>query len=125
MISWLRRRKPLGQQGEDAAASYLRKAGFHIIERNVKIGRYELDIVAEEGDMIAFVEVKTRRSDAISPEVNVDATKRRHICRAARSYAEKRFDGQRYYRFDVVTVVLPERGKPDVTLIRDAFPDQR
>ena len=53
-----RRRK--GDMGEDAAAKFLRRAGYKILDRNVTFGKLELDIVALDGDMTVFCEVKTR-----------------------------------------------------------------
>lgn len=123
---WFRRKpKTLGQTGEDLAAQALRRAGYRILDRNVKLGRYEVDIIASEGDTTAFVEVKTRRtSDPIPPEENVGYQKRRHIRAAARTYISREDDPERYYRFDIVSVVVPEQGKPEITIFRDAFRDE-
>ena len=113
----------LGQQGERIAAESLREIGYVILERNVKLGRYEIDIIAQEGDTIAFVEVKTRRDDSfLQPEVNVHRTKRRHLLNAARLYIARNRSENSYYRFDIVSVVLPENEAPRVRLIRNAFP---
>jgi Holliday junction resolvase-like predicted endonuclease len=71
------------------------------------------------------VEVKTRQSDRFAdPEVNVDAGKRRRIRRAARIYIARRNDPELFYRFDIVSVLLPDQGAPHVTVFRDAFRDQ-
>jgi len=51
-----------GRIGETIAAGYLRLIGYRIIERNLRIGRNEIDIVAFDGDCLVFVEVKTRRN---------------------------------------------------------------
>lgn len=118
------RRKPatLGALGERAAAKALRCAGFKILARNARLGRYEIDVIAREGSTTAFVEVKTRRTDdPVRPEDNVGPAKRRHIQTAARIYADRENDPEMYYRFDIVSVVLPEQGKPQVTILRDAF----
>ncbi|MBI4559200.1 MAG: YraN family protein [Candidatus Hydrogenedentes bacterium] len=116
---------PLGRRGEDLAAAYLRRAGYRILKRNVRLGRYEVDIIAQEKDTVAFVEVKTRRSDSIAaPEENVSATKKLHLRKAAHHYLTRNNDGRLYYRFDVVAVLLPDGGKPTVTLYRDAFRDE-
>ena len=56
-----------GRIGEAIAAEYLRLIGYGIIERNLRIGRNEIDIIASDGDCIVFVEVKTRRSDRFGP----------------------------------------------------------
>lgn len=114
--------KPLGQQGEDLAAKALKREGYTILDRNVHLGRYELDIIAREGDTVAFVEVKTRRRDDIaSPEENITSKKRLHISRAANIYMSHADEPETYYRFDVVSVLIPERGKRSVTIFRDAF----
>jgi len=120
-----RKRRTLGQRGETLAARHLRRLGFRILERNARVGRYELDIIARERDTIAFVEVKTRRTDAaVSPEDNVGPEKRQHIRRAARRYIADHDDPNMYYRFDIVSVVVPEQGKPSLTLYRNAFLDE-
>jgi len=115
----------LGSHGERIAARTLRRAGYRILARNARIGPFEIDIIAEDGDTTAFVEVKTRRSASFAePEANVTRDKQRRICSAARRYIAARNDPARYYRFDVVAVVLPERGRPEVTIFRDAFQDE-
>lgn len=124
-MRWFSRPRTLGARGEDAAAKFLKRNGFKILARNARLSRYEIDIIAREGDTIAFVEVKTRASDAVAaPEVNVDARKRNHIRRAAHVYIAEHGDDETYYRFDIASVVLPEGGTPDVTLYRNAFPDE-
>ena len=115
----------LAEKGERFAARHLQRRGFVILERNVRLGRYEIDIIAQDKDTIAFVEVKTRRDTTLAaPEENVTAEKRRHIRRAAHHYIERRDDPGQYYRFDIVAVTIPEEGKPSATLFRDAFPDE-
>lgn len=119
---WKRTKRTLGQRGEDAAVKALRRAGYRILQRNVVYGRNEIDILAREGDTIAFIEVKTRRETGVfQPEDNVTPDKERRIIRAADYYLAKHQDPETYYRFDVVTVVLPDDGKPAVTIMRDAF----
>lgn len=121
MFPW-RKAKPLGQQGEDLAARALKRAGYTLLERNAHLGRYEIDIIAREGDTVAFVEVKTRRLDDIaSPEANVTSAKQLHLSRAAKIYISRMDDAETYYRFDVMSVLIPEEGKPSVTIFRDAF----
>ena len=118
----LRRRRPLGPAGEDLAAKALRRAGYTILERNARLGKYEIDIIARDGDTTAFVEVKTRRDDSVvPPEDCVGGMKRKHIRKAARLYISRHDEPEMYYRFDVVSVVTPESGKPVVTIHRDAF----
>lgn len=122
-FSW-RKAKPLGQEGEDLAAKALKHDGYTILERNAYLGRYEIDIIAREGDTVAFVEVKTRRrEDIASPEANITSVKQSHLLRAARIYTSRAEDSEAYYRFDVVSILLPEKGRPRITIFRDAFRD--
>lgn len=121
---WWRRKppKPLGQRGEDAAARYLKRQGYRILERNRYLGRNEIDIIAREGDTVAFVEVRTRATlDGVPPEDTVGPAKQRQIRRAAKRYIDQYGDESLYYRFDIVSVILPDGGKPEITLYRDAF----
>lgn len=126
MIGWFLRRAPeLGRRGERLASRYLRRAGYTILGRNVRLGRYEIDIIAQQGDTIAFVEVKARRPSPIAePEDNVTFTKRRHLRRAAGQYMDQRNNPREYYRFDIISVVIPETGKARVTHFPNAFPDE-
>lgn len=118
----LRKPKPLGAAGEDLAARALRRAGYKILERNARLGKFEIDIIARDGDTTAFVEVKTRRDDSVvTPQDCVGGVKQRHIRKAARLYISRHDDPEMYYRFDIVSIVAPESGKPSVTIHRDAF----
>lgn len=117
--------KTLGEQGERVAVKALRREGYSILARNAHFGRYEVDIIAREGDTLVFVEVKTRREeDTAAPEDNITPTKQEHLRRAARLYLSRERHDLPYVRFDVVSVVLPERGTPEVTLFRDAFQER-
>jgi len=124
-LKWFHKKLTLGQRGENAAARALHRAGYTILQRNVRLGAYEIDIIAREGDTTAFVEVKTRcTADPVPPEENVGHTKRRHIRTAARAYMAKEDDPSMYYRYDIVSVIMPDQGKPEVTIFRDAFRDE-
>jgi len=109
----------LGATGEQLAVAYLERHGFDIVATNVHlpIGRSrrnqiinaEIDIIAYEADTLCFVEVKTRRSDWFAaPEANVDLRKQRQITRAARRYRRLLNLRATAYRYDVVTVILPD-----------------
>ena len=123
-VTWLigraaRRRRArggLGERGEAVAEAYLRRAGLHILARNWRCPRGEIDLVARERDVLVFVEVKTRRTDD-RPEDAVDRRKRTRLRRAADAYLRRHpvgRDGVVGWRFDVVAVVLPEDGAPTV-----------
>lgn len=121
---WWRPRQPrqFWQRGEDAAADFLRRRGLKILERNVRLGRNEVDIIARDGDTVVFVEVRTRMTeDAVRPEETVGPVKQKHLRAAARWYLARHQQAETYYRFDVVAIILPEAGKPEISYFPDAF----
>lgn len=110
----------LGRTGEELAAAYLCQLGFRIVaanfvvpagrNRNDAVVNLEIDLVAYEGPVLCFVEVKTRASDWFAlPTANVDLRKQRQITRAARVYRRMFGLEAEPYRFDVVSIVLPPR----------------
>ena len=120
----------LGKLGEAYAAAYLEQLGYRLVAANftLPVGRNlrgvvvnaEIDIVAYEGETLCFVEVKTRASDWFAPpQVNVDLRKRRQVARAARAYRRMFELNDQPYRYDVVTVVLPQDSTPQIELIRN------
>lgn len=111
-----------GQQGELAAARFLRKNGYRILMRNYQTRGGEIDIVARFGDVLVFVEVKTRRTDAFAqPFQQVDGHKQHRMTRAARSYLAHYKDRVPPARFDVISIVWPEGVKPRFEHIKNAF----
>ncbi|HID55979.1 TPA: YraN family protein, partial [Candidatus Poribacteria bacterium] len=54
-------KKEIGLLGEEIAADFLRRKGYRLLERNIRIGRGEIDLVALDGETLVFVEVKTRK----------------------------------------------------------------
>ncbi len=110
-----------GKRGEDLAAASLEKAGYRILERNYRCRFGEIDIVAEEGDVLAFVEVKCRRSESFGdPREAVGPPKQRKISMISLHYLAERHLEHRAARFDVVAVKLSPAGC-SVELIRNAF----
>lgn len=119
-------RKQLGNQGEQSAADFLVKSGFRIIERNFSCPAGEIDLIAQQGRAIIFVEVKTRRSDAAAaPENSITAGKRERMERAARWWLAKRGQPDAVYRFDAVSVTQPEGEAARIRHIVDAFRPRR
>ena len=77
----------IGARGEDIATEWLRERGYYIVERNWRVGRYEMDIIAEHYDTLHFVEVKTRRKGGWqSAYDSIDEQKTRSLRRAAMAY---------------------------------------
>ena len=105
------------------AAGFLRRLGYRILERNLRIGRNEADIVAVDPDAetIVIVEVKTRRGRYLAPEVNVDHRKRRRLRRLALCLSERRGYADRPFRFDVISIVETPGGAPEIEHFENAF----
>ena len=110
----------LGTLGEEMAAKHLHDKGFTILATNWRFGKDEIDIIAEKGDFLVIVEVKTRRSAGFGePEVFVNKTKQRFLVRAAQAYLEKN-EVDKETRFDVISIVLNNTTR-NINHIEDAF----
>ena len=120
-----RRKDILGRRGENEAARALAAAGYRILERNWRAktpGGGELDIVALDGDVLVFVEVKTRTSEEEGhPFEAITSSKRRRIARAAQAYMAENEVEERDCRFDVVGVMPNPDGTLECEILRDAF----
>jgi putative endonuclease len=107
----------VGQRSEDRATAALVKAGYRIVERNVRFKMGELDAVAYQGETMVFVEVRSRADDRFGGALHaVPASKQRQVARVAAAYLELRRPRFRDCRFDVVAIT-----GPDIVIIRDAF----
>ena len=114
-------RMKCGKSGEDLASRFLVKNGFTILARNYRFERAEIDIIAEEGEDLVFIEVKTRRSNAYgTPEEAVTEEKQEQIRSAAEGYLVQHDIDDRPCRFDVVAIELKE-GTTEIRHVRDAF----
>lgn len=103
------RKASTGERGERQAAGYLQGKGYKIIARNWRNPqdrRDELDLVCSDGDVLVFVEVKTRAAEAlVSGFYAVDKRKKTVVLRAAKAYLRKLPEPRpQTYRFDVVEV---------------------
>lgn len=101
------RNKLLGKIGEDIAAKYLKSQGLRIIQRNFSKRYTELDIVACEGNVLVFVEVKTRIGQRFGlPEESITSWKIRSLVRSAQYYNLLHPQNTRSMRIDVVSIIL-------------------
>lgn len=115
--------KLLGAFGEDMACSYLEQRGYKLLERNFSCKAGELDIIAMEGDTIAFVEVKCRTGvDFGNPSEAVSFYKQSRMVKAALFFMSKHKLFDYMCRFDVIEV-LTEGTKENtrINLIKNAF----
>ena len=79
-------RHVVGKAGEEAAVQFLRQHGYRILERNYRCRFGEIDLIARDGPMLAFVEVKTRRSQKYGPPAAaVTFQKQRHLIKASQA----------------------------------------
>lgn len=114
-------RDALGQRGENVAARYLRDQGYKILERNFRCEVGEVDIIARDGRILVFAEVKTRAYDDPTPEDQVNQVKRHQLTKAAKYYLARYGVPQPPARFDVVAIVWPSGRDPQIRHTTDAF----
>ena len=110
-----------GNRGEALAKAYLEKKGYQILETNWRYSRAEIDLIALDGDILVFIEVKTRRSDQFGkPEAFVNSKKESLIIAAASAYMEEKgHEGE--IRFDVIGILLPSNTNFKLEHYPDAF----
>lgn len=105
------------------AAAFLRRQGYQVLYRNYWTERGEIDLICRCGELLVFVEVRTRSSEEFGrPAESIDADKQESVRHAARRYLELLQREDLYYRFDVVEVVLQTGQIPSCTLHPDFFP---
>ena len=129
-------RSETGRRGEVLAAEYLESLGYRLVISNFKvpIGRNrqnasvtgEIDLIALDGGILCFVEVKTKRSgDFADPIASVTTRKQRQITRTARVYRRIFRIGEMKYRFDVVSILLAGKGPPVIELTKDFWSESK
>lgn len=113
-----------GKLGEDLAVSYLKKLGYKIISRNFRIRGGEIDIVAIDGDVLVYVEVKTRTSHQFGyPEESITKAKIKFLERSAKFYRNNKknlFRLPKLERIDVLAVDFSNNQNPSFRLIKNA-----
>lgn len=109
--------RDVGARGESAAAAFLEGHGYRIVQRNYRVRGGEIDLVCEEGDVLCFVEVRSRADARFgTPEETIGRIKRRRIARAAQKWLTAHRREEAHCRFDVVVLEGNE-----IRLIQDAF----
>ena len=110
----------IGEKGETIALHYLQKKHFKIVARNHRIGRAEVDIIAETEQHIIFIEVKTRTTDAFGhPESFVTEKQKNILIEAAATYTTQ-YETLKPIRFDIVSILM-EPTKTTISHFEDAF----
>lgn len=103
------RRQRIGRWGEEVAARYLEERGCRIVARNVRTPYGEIDLIAEQGGVTLFVEVKARTSAAYGlPEESITAAKRTHLLNAIQAYWQMSEAVEGIWQVDVIAI----QGRP-------------
>ena len=110
----------IGKWGEEIAADFLAQHKYEIIARNIRTPYGEIDIIAQQKDIVIFVEVKTRTSNKLGvPEESITPRKRQHMIAAAEHYAaENEID---HWQIDVTAVEGKPGSTPTITHFENAL----
>ncbi len=102
---WKDERQKRGLAGEQQAIQYLLSRGWFIVAHRFRVGHTEIDLIARQGSLVAFVEVKSRRGNAFgSPLEAVTGAKRRELVKAARVWVDRFGRPSDVYRFDCIAL---------------------
>lgn len=111
----------IGQRGEQVATSYLLGLGWMVLARNWRGARGELDIIARDGDVLVFVEVKSRQNaPAEEAFMQVSQRKQAALIRTAEDYLNAHDLAEIQWRIDVIAVIFG-RGAPLIEHVQDAL----
>jgi putative endonuclease len=114
-----------GRRGEEAAYFHLRRAGYVMVARNYRSPNHrgEIDLIGWDGDVLCFIEVKTRTTHDVKPaEAAVDRDKQRSLAAVARDYL-RHLPTSCQWRFDVLSIYYEQhRSTPTFELFQNAFP---
>ena len=112
----------LGKWGEGVAGRFLQEKGYVLLETNYRCRWGEVDIVAQEGDDLVFVEVRTRRGVQYgTPEESITAAKARRLVATAQEYLQEHGQDHAGWRIDLIAIRLDgDRRVPDIAHLRYA-----
>lgn len=109
-----------GNRGEQEAVRFLMTQGYRILHTNWRYKHLEADIIAKDGNILVFIEVKSRTSVAYGePFTFVDHQKQKNLFKLAGVYLTKN-QHQGDIRFDIVSIYMHHQ-ETDIQLIKDAF----
>lgn len=114
--------KSLGVKGENQAADFLEKKSYKILHRNFRCKYGEIDIVAQKGEFLVFIEVKTRsESSQVSPLISLTSKKRNKLRQLAEFYISKFEIYDKQPRMDVIAITFSTDDNYYLELIENAF----
>ena len=115
-------KRSTGNKGEDIACEFLTKLGYKIIERNYQFGHGEIDIIAKDGEILVFVEVKYRKSlEYGPPELAIPKSKQKQIRKIAEAYLYQNEIKDTSCRIDVIAILHFPKEEPKINHIINAF----
>ena len=118
-----RSRQSLGRWGEKLAADFLNEHGYIVLEKNVRTPYGELDLVTRQGEVIVFVEVKTRTSSVFGyPEEAITPRKQEHLLASAQDYLQAHPELSGDWRVDVISIeCTSSEGTPEIKHFENAI----
>lgn len=115
------KQQTIGKLGEDTACDFLMAKGYSILERNWRFSKAEIDIIAKDGDVLVFVEVKSKSYTHYGdPEESISAYKENLIIDAAHQFMIK-VGHEWEIRFDIISIVFDKSKNPSLSHYKDAF----
>lgn len=116
-----RERLDLGRYGEELALREIERAGYRRVCSNFRCPLGEIDLIAMDGEVLVFLEIKTRKGGSVSEAKEaVNYRKQRQITKAALAYMKENKCMEEKARFDVVAIGVGEKG-PEIEIIKNAF----
>ena len=110
-----------GKAGEGMAAEYFQKIGYNILHRNWRHAHWEVDIIAEKGSVLHFIEVKTRRTRKYGyPEDSVSKKKLKNLIEAAEEYLYQNPKWKRI-QFNILSITMLKDEPVEYFLIEDVY----
>jgi putative endonuclease len=107
--------RSLGNKGEELAANFLIEQAYSILDKNFRTPYGEIDLITKTGDVIAFVEVKTRLSTSLGPpEISVTTRKQEHMRSAAEYYIQQHPELKNDWRIDVIAIQMRPGNNPPI-----------
>jgi putative endonuclease len=111
-----------GRSAEALAEQWLQKKGYRILERNLRLGGGELDLIAQHHDTLVFIEVKGRRTTQFGgAPYAIDDRKKRQIIKLASYYLSRHGLSNQLCRFDVILITGTDQDSPKLTHLKQAF----
>lgn len=115
-------KQAIGSKGEALAKEWFKEQGYHILEQNWRLGRYELDLIAHKNNVLHFIEVKTRSTHHYGyPETAVDRKKFKHMQKAGTGYLHLH-PQWKWIQYDILSITLSsEYTAPSYYLCADIY----